>query len=190
MKQDLRYKKTENLIIQSFFELMDEVGLKKINVAMIVEKAGINRSTFYAHYIDKFDLLEKTENQLLDQWYSIGETVPSEAFADEPSGKIRLNQYMKECVDYLYKNGQKFSLLMGEKGDPAFTTYFSGRISALMREMEIPHNTDIPEDYFVEACIGSITSIFAEWVKRNFEQTPEQLLEIIYGFMRYIFRSS
>lgn len=187
MKQDLRYKKTEELIQQSFFELMSEIGLKKISVAMIVERANINRSTFYAHYIDKFDLLEKVENQLLDEWYFIGKTVSTEVFTNPNHNTTMLEHYIKNCIQYLCNYGHQFSILMGENGDPAFTTYFSHKISELIQEIAVTHSHIIPDNYFVAACTGILTNLLAEWVKSDFKQTPEEFLEILRAFMGSVF---
>lgn len=62
-KKDLRIQKTQKFIRTSFVELMAEKGFENITINDISEKAMINRSTFYLHYTDKYDLL----NQIVDQ---------------------------------------------------------------------------------------------------------------------------
>ncbi len=59
-KLDPRVKRTRSLIQQAFSELLAEKGFGAITVQDITERAGINRATFYAHYPDKFTLLEET----------------------------------------------------------------------------------------------------------------------------------
>jgi len=59
-KLDPRVKRTRSLIQQAFSELLAEKGFGAITVQDITERAGINRATFYAHYPDKFALLEET----------------------------------------------------------------------------------------------------------------------------------
>ena len=44
--------------------LMAQKPLEKITIKELVEKAGINRSTFYAHYMDVNDLMEKIEKEM------------------------------------------------------------------------------------------------------------------------------
>lgn len=55
---DPRVKRTRLLITEAFTELIDEKGFQSITVADITERATINRSTFYAHFEDKFDLFD------------------------------------------------------------------------------------------------------------------------------------
>lgn len=63
-ENDVRYKAAEEKIRTAFYELLREEGFQKVTVRMIVERAGINRSTFYLHYQDKYDLLESIEEEL------------------------------------------------------------------------------------------------------------------------------
>jgi len=56
-KEDRRIIRTRKVITKSFISLLTEKGFQDISVADLTEHAEINRSTFYAHYKDKFDLL-------------------------------------------------------------------------------------------------------------------------------------
>ena len=62
MNKDLRIAKTEELIQNSFIFLLQQNSIEKLTVKEICTFAKIGRSTFYAHYTDKFDLLEQTIN--------------------------------------------------------------------------------------------------------------------------------
>ncbi len=55
-KIDLRVIKTKKVLCESLLELMREKAFEDIKVSDICEKALINRSTFYAHYADKYEL--------------------------------------------------------------------------------------------------------------------------------------
>jgi len=57
-KLDPRVKRTHQMIEQSFDELVAEKGFQTLSVQDITERAGINRATFYAHFADKFALLD------------------------------------------------------------------------------------------------------------------------------------
>ena len=62
-KLDPRVKRTRHMIEQAFMELVKEKGFQSISVQDITERAGINRATFYAHFPDKFALLEHAMRQ-------------------------------------------------------------------------------------------------------------------------------
>ncbi|MDK2980162.1 MAG: hypothetical protein PWQ55_509 [Chloroflexota bacterium] len=63
-KIDPRVKRTQALIQQAFGELLAEKGFPSITVKDITERAEINRATFYAHYTDKYALLESHIQQV------------------------------------------------------------------------------------------------------------------------------
>lgn len=55
-------KKTEQLIINTFLELVEEKPLDKITIQDIANKCGINRNTFYYHFDDIYSLIESVFN--------------------------------------------------------------------------------------------------------------------------------
>ena len=59
-------RKTEKQLEISLLQLMKEQTFETISIRQLIDLAEVNRSTFYRHYLDKYDLLEKIENRLLD----------------------------------------------------------------------------------------------------------------------------
>ena len=57
--EDLRVQRTRRLIQEAFIALTVEKGFAAVTVRDITERAIINRSTFYRHYLDKYDLLDQ-----------------------------------------------------------------------------------------------------------------------------------
>ena len=55
---DPRVKRTRRLLEQSFLELLREKGFQSVTVQDITDRATVNRATFYAHFDDKFALLD------------------------------------------------------------------------------------------------------------------------------------
>ena len=66
-KLDPRVKRTRNLILDAFFDLLAEKNFESISVQDVTAKAQINRATFYAHFQDKYALLDYSINQLFMQ---------------------------------------------------------------------------------------------------------------------------
>ncbi|MFC6294076.1 TetR/AcrR family transcriptional regulator [Lactiplantibacillus daoliensis] len=59
MTQDVRKIKTERDLQVAFIQLLAMKGFRQITVADICEASLTSRSTFYAHYLDKYDLLDQ-----------------------------------------------------------------------------------------------------------------------------------
>jgi AcrR family transcriptional regulator len=56
---DPRILRTRKLIMDAFIELSMKKEFKNITIKDITTAATVNRATFYYHFIDKYDLLEK-----------------------------------------------------------------------------------------------------------------------------------
>lgn len=55
------------MIRSALAELIDEKGFNNISVTDLTQRADINRGTFYLHYVDKYDLLERIENEIIQE---------------------------------------------------------------------------------------------------------------------------
>jgi AcrR family transcriptional regulator len=65
-ENDLRVIKTKKYIEKSFIYLLRQKDFNKITVQDILDRALINRSTFYKHYTDKYELAENLCNEVFD----------------------------------------------------------------------------------------------------------------------------
>lgn len=63
-KNNRRFHDTEIRMEAAMLELMKTTDFEKITVKRICEKANVNRSTFYAHFIDMNHMLSKMEQEL------------------------------------------------------------------------------------------------------------------------------
>jgi AcrR family transcriptional regulator len=61
---DPRIIRTLNLLSQAFTEVVSKKGFRNVTVQDITETAGVNRTTFYLHFPDKFALLDYNVGQL------------------------------------------------------------------------------------------------------------------------------
>ena len=64
-KTDPRVLRTRKLIMDSFIELSGKKEFKDITIKDITTEAMINRATFYYHFEDIYDLLEKVLSEVL-----------------------------------------------------------------------------------------------------------------------------
>ena len=58
MKEDLRVQKTKAALYRGLMELMKDIPFDEIKVQDICKKSLVNRSTFYDHFGDKYELLD------------------------------------------------------------------------------------------------------------------------------------
>ena len=80
---DLRIEKTKRAITNTFLELRSKKPLERITIRELCEKAMINKSTFYSHYRDIYDLSDALETEVVASVISFIQH-PEKAF-EEPS---------------------------------------------------------------------------------------------------------
>ena len=71
MGSDARVRYTKMIIKVNFIELLGKKPINKITVKEICDLAEINRATFYKYYMDAYDLMDKIEEEILEELQSI-----------------------------------------------------------------------------------------------------------------------
>jgi len=66
-QESQRVFETKERIRDAFFELYGMKKIERISIKEITDKAQLNRGTFYVYYKDIYDLLEKTEDELIEE---------------------------------------------------------------------------------------------------------------------------
>ena len=64
---DPRVKRTRKLLQQALMDLLQEQNFASISILDITERATVNRATFYAHFPDKYELLDSMLRELFQQ---------------------------------------------------------------------------------------------------------------------------
>ena len=64
---DRRIKYTKKIIKDTFLSLLSEKDIKNITVSEICKIADINRATFYRYYLDVYDLLNKIQEEFVQE---------------------------------------------------------------------------------------------------------------------------
>jgi AcrR family transcriptional regulator len=173
---DLRVRRTRKLLQEALMELTVEKGFAAVTVRDITERAMVNRSTFYRHYVDKYDLLEQYMTRL-------GESVSEAAAIVEkanpgtpekvPPGLLVLIKHVQEYADF-------YRIMLGQNGDPLFTQRFRQMSENRYRHLftlfggesdpKAPP-IDMKLNYISCAGIGAILW----WLENDQPCTPEQL---------------
>ena len=76
-KSDRRIRRTKALLRHGLAQLMSEKSVNEVTVKELVDLVDINRSTFYLHYTDIYNMLESVEDELFDEILHTIRTHPS-----------------------------------------------------------------------------------------------------------------
>lgn len=97
---------------ESLMKLLKEKSISTVTVKEICVLADINRSTFYSHYLDQFDLLNQIEGEIIAD---MNETLTANYKQDEET-----LQMTEKIVEYVAKNSDVCATLFSEHGDSSF----------------------------------------------------------------------
>jgi AcrR family transcriptional regulator len=121
---DPRVKRTRQLLLQAFNDLLVTEDFEAISVQDIAERATVNRATFYDHFPDKFALLDYTieESFRLVLRARMGDAIPA-----EPEG---LRRIILALCDYLEELGKRCP-----KHQRQFEPMVESKVKTLVRDI-------------------------------------------------------
>ncbi|HML20342.1 MAG TPA: TetR/AcrR family transcriptional regulator C-terminal domain-containing protein [Aggregatilinea sp.] len=124
-KIDRRVRYTKDVLKEALILLMADNHISKISVKKICEIADVNRSTFYAHYENQYDLLSHIERQTIQDIHTF--------VAKERSRQITLHTMLCLFLEYAAQNAKLFRVLLNERSDSAF----SDEVIRLVKELAL-----------------------------------------------------
>ena len=114
-------RKTEKQIEDSLLQLMKEQTFETISIRQLIDLAEVNRSTFYRHYLDKYDLLEKIENRLLDDLQAYYQEALDSACLFKLEKEFKVEDYIHEkqnLFHFFESYLEDLAILLGPNGSP------------------------------------------------------------------------
>lgn len=178
-KNDLRSIRTEKQIKEALFELIHEKGFDKVTVRDLTNRADICRSTFYAHYEDKFDMIEKIEDEFLIDFQEIINKLEIVSNSPEKINVDNFRPIIVKIYKYIYENKEFFNLFLENYDTTSFLKKFYKVVASLFHENFFPSNLSIPNNYALALLIGSHSSLINEWIRTGMKETPEEMAAIL-----------
>lgn len=167
---------TKQNIIDAFWSLYCEKRIEKITVKDIANKAGYNRGTFYEYFTDVYDVLEDIENSLIP---TLNELPPVLI----PTGTLGMP--LDAFFELYEQNNKYYSVLLGEKGDPAFASKLKNSIKPMIMQVFVDKpNVDKKElDFILEYTLSAMIGIMSYWFKQTDALPNDQLHQLINRLM-------
>ena len=173
-KQDRRSRRTRQALLEALLALLTAKNYDEISINDIVEHANVGRSTFYAHYQDKDDLLRDGFERALDiliQYVSFGE-----ADQDLQLDTTPLYRHAKGHYE-LYRTlvwGSGFELLTKD-GHAALSAKFQESFSLLLSGKPEP---SIPLAVLSYSMAGILLILLKWWLDNKMPYSPDYMDEI------------
>ena len=158
-----RRRDSQEKIQKAFINLLQDRQMKDITVSDLIKATGLNRSTFYANYLDIYDLADKTRQMLekdfsalfADYDYMNARDGAEKMFAHIKENQLFYKTYFKLCYD------EKFLI----------STYDPKRAE----KEQITQNIR----YHIEFFRNGLNAIIKLWLAGGCTESPQEMAEIL-----------
>lgn len=172
-KNNARTVSTIAKIQNTLLDLLATHSLDDISVTILCKKSGINRTTFYAHYLGLPDLLESIEDRMTQE-------LLHKIMQSSGTQIIGHDQYFLPYLEYVYSNKTFFEIyfkntaIFGYKKElrdilrTSLTHYINNKTTQ-------KDNVDMLLEYYS----AGIHAIIRKWVLDGLNNTPAEIADLI-----------
>lgn len=173
-KNDLRVIKTKNALYISLLDLMKEKAFEEIKVSDICNRALINRSTFYAHYEDKYDLFT-------DYIRGLKESLAVELKKNNNIATTK-EYYMEMIRIFLNhieeKRNSYLSIIINNRNSIIIDILYDaidGDIISKLHNTKLS-NQGVPTEVIARFYLGAVISTGISWIKNIDKYSKEEMI--------------
>ena len=174
-KVDRRVRKTKAQLREGLAHLMLEKSIKEITVKELVDKVDINRSTFYLHYADIYQMLQQIEEEALENITHILENCPVDFSNNE--GTL---EFVTKFFAILDSDKDLCRALLGPHGDMAFVEQIENLLAGTFLK-HLPgtfpkndSNLKYAYAFILNGCVGLIKT----WLSQPVQESPAHMAEL------------
>lgn len=171
-KTDLRVLKTKNSIYGALVFLLKDKAFEEIKISDLCKNALINRSTFYAHFEDKYDLFSNFISDL------------KESFADEISkidDDLTSKEYYLEIIrlflNHIEGKEDLYKAIMINNRDSIIMDMIRDTVKSDIAKRVNSPVEGVPVDIVSNFYLGAVVNVGVEWINNGKKYTKKELLQ-------------
>ena len=166
LRVDPRVTRTQKLISDALRALLKEKSFESISVQDVAERATVNRATFYAHFTDKFALLDAIVREDVAESLAKGDPIA------EPDPR-RMLQILAKCVFTFVGQHCK------GKVDKDFEPRFERAMEAELRDYVAPRIPACAAFFVASAIVGMAVQWSTSGRKEPIEGVSREIVDIL-----------
>ena len=176
---DRRQQKTRDAIFGAFGALLSGKTYSKITIQEIIDGANVGRTTFYAHFETKDDLLKELCDDLFAHVFS--DELSAESTHDFSMKTGNPHAMITHILYHLLDNKRNIIGILTSESNELFLQFFRQYLNELMAvrllgEVRVD-KASIPYDFLVSHISSSFVGMVQWWIKNNLKQSPEELAD-------------
>lgn len=183
--QSERVQQTKDNIIQALIHIGKKKPLTQITVSDITRTSKISRGTFYLHYLDRDDLIEQVEAEIINKFQTIIKRDINGTMDYDKLVKGEPYDFVINIVAIADKNREVLHLLFGANGDPTFYA----KITDILKEaiskdlIRVKGNSnfspEFPLDYALRLIVNTIMTVINTWLGSNDHLSQQAISKLI-----------
>lgn len=177
-KEDLRVVKTRKFLTIALFELLEEMPFEKVSVVDICERSMVHRATFYAHFEDKYHLLNYVIEDIKESLFK--QTIRLSKLDSVREAYLGL---LKATLSYIDKNKKMLKAIFNNNRDEfilGITLQATKKsIHEFLENFEIKNNLNIPLDVFLDFFSGGIANLALNYIKSSNPYSIKELVKYL-----------
>ena len=170
---DRRQKKTRKAIFDALGRLLEKKHFENITVQQIIDEANIGRSTFYAHFETKDDLLKEMCTEIFQHVFH--DRLPQEADHDYSAGSPNLELKLGHILYHLRESKNNLKGILGGESGELFMCFLKNYLWDLFSRYMNEFPSDIPEDFLLHHLSGSFAEAIKWWMMEDTKHSPEEI---------------
>ena len=185
-KNESKYFYTARLMNQALLELLEKKDIEFITVTEITKKAGVNRSTFYLHYDNIYDLFEETIEFLDKEFADAFNSDMAHKVASKNDAFLITEEFLVPYLNFCKKN-RRVLKLVHKKPILFQNEKMYGRIYETVLYPAISQFLDdeIEKIYNLEFFTQGVAGIIRKWVELDCETEIVDIIKIIKNCVGY-----
>lgn len=169
---DRRVRRTRQTLHETLMRLTVERGYDEITVADIAAAANVGRSTFYAHFTDKDDLLRSAVGTLRSALMQ--EHAAAGSDGDGPDRMLGFSRFM---TAHLAEQRILYRALMRGRAGPILLDFIRHALCDIVRAELAPGmkttTASLDDELTVQFLVGGYMSVLTWWLDRGGKERPE-----------------
>lgn len=186
---DRRQRKTREAIFKAFSELLAQKSYNRVTVQEIIDAADVGRTTFYAHFETKDDLLKELCGELFDHiMQSAADCTHTHGLYSDSDAPESVFCHL---LQHLQENDNNILGLLSCESSELFLRYFKDSLNQLLSSQIVDWTKQgcgqVPQDFLTNHISSSFVDMVQWWLKGGRKQSPEQLTAYFEAVIRPVF---
>lgn len=171
---DRRVQRTRDVLHEALIALMIQKGYETITVQDIIDRANVGRSTFYAHYTGKQDLLMSGLKNLSRNLFAYQQS----ALARKGSFQERGFAFSLAFFEHVHSHRDVYHAIVGRQSGTVVFSEFRAMLADLvqneLKSLSSHVLTDLPRKAVIQFVVGSVMSVLTWWIGERSGLAPRE----------------